>query len=104
MLPETNILSLIKEQVLSVLPDAKVLLFGSRAVGNPHIESDWDILILTKQNYPRSLKWEIHDRIFPLSVEFATFINILLVQESEWASNAGYYTLRKNIGKNFIAA
>mgnify|MGYP001605716199 CR=1 FL=1 len=104
MLPEKDILHLIKTQILSVLPDAQVLLFGSRALGNAHAESDCDILILTQKKYSKSTKWKIHDVLFSLSVEFSTFINIMLVQEEDWKSNAAYYSLRKNIGENLIAA
>ena len=36
----------IKEVLLSVVPDGKVMLFGSRARGDEHEDSDWDLLIL----------------------------------------------------------
>ncbi|MCC6289456.1 MAG: nucleotidyltransferase domain-containing protein [Chitinophagaceae bacterium] len=104
MLPEANILPLIKEQVQAVLPDARVLLFGSRVTGKVHAESDWDILILTKTKYPKSVKWLIHDKLFHISIAFATFINIMMVQEDDWHANPGYYALKKNIGENFVAA
>ena len=98
------ILPSIKEQVQTVIPDAKVLLFGSRAYGNPTDESDWDILVLTNEKYPKSTKRLIQDKLFPLSVEHATYINLLLVQSEEWETSPGYYSLRKNIGNNFIEA
>lgn len=41
-----EILKGIKECVDSVVPDAKVILFGSRARGDAREDSDWDILIL----------------------------------------------------------
>jgi Predicted nucleotidyltransferases len=41
------ILDSIKETLKHVMPpDAKVILFGSQAQGNAHVNSDWDILIL----------------------------------------------------------
>jgi predicted nucleotidyltransferase len=98
------ILSSIKSQVHAVVPDAKVLLFGSRAYGTPTDESDWDILILTKDNHTKETKRLIQDKIFPISIEFSAFINLLLVQEKEWETNASYYSLRKNIGDNLIVA
>jgi len=90
--------------VQTVVPGAKVLLFGSRAYGKPTEESDWDILILTKDKHPKATKWLIQDKLFSISMEQATFINLLLVQEKEWETNAGYYSLRKNIGNNLIIA
>lgn len=99
-----DILSLIKLQVKTILPDAQVFLFGSRAYGHPTEESDWDILILTKGKHPKTTKRLIQDRLFPISIEFSAFINLILVQEEEWQTNAAYYALRKNIGSNLIAA
>jgi|SRR6185312_1551749 predicted nucleotidyltransferase len=100
----SSILSAIKSEVLSIIPDSKVLLFGSRAYGVATEESDWDILILTKNTHPKTTKWLIQDKLFPISMKFSTFINLILVQEDEWETNAGYYSLRMNIGDNVIVA
>ena len=43
-------LSAIKITVLSLLPDAKVLLFGSKAKSSDSIDSDFDVLVITKNN------------------------------------------------------
>lgn len=43
MLPPQIILNDISSKVHTVLPDAQVLLYGSRARGDWHEESDWDI-------------------------------------------------------------
>ena len=104
MQTDTSLLPLVKEAVTAILPDARVLLFGSRVTGKFHDESDWDILILTQTKYPKSTKAQIQDKLFPLSVSFASFINLLLVQEDEWYSSPAYYSLRLSIGKNLIAA
>jgi predicted nucleotidyltransferase len=86
------------------VPDAKVMLFGSRANGQPTAESDWDILVLTKNKPLRNTKSKIQDKVFPISVEYATFISLMVVQEEEWNNNAGYYSMRKSIGNNWIQA
>jgi uncharacterized protein len=104
MAHSSTILSSIKLQIQAVVPGAKVLLFGSRAYGAPTEESDWDILVLTKDKHPKTTRSLIQDKLFPISVEFSTFINLLLVQEDEWETNAGYYPLRKNIGYKLIPA
>lgn len=36
----------VKECVLSIEPTAEVILYGSRARGDSHEESDWDFLVL----------------------------------------------------------
>jgi len=45
---ESEILNSIKSIVHSLLPDAKILLFGSRAKGNYRQDSDYDILVITQ--------------------------------------------------------
>ena len=46
MVSEKDILNLIKKAVLKIDKSATVILFGSHARGDAHLESDWDILIL----------------------------------------------------------
>ena len=41
-----KLLQLIKRKVLEINPNAQILLYGSRARGTEHTESDWDLLIL----------------------------------------------------------
>jgi predicted nucleotidyltransferase len=99
-----DILFLIKSQVKTILPGAQVFLFGSRANGHPTEESDWDILILTQDKHSKTTKRLIQDKLFPISIEFSAFINLILVQEEEWQTNPAYYSLRRNIGNNLISA
>lgn len=43
--------AIIKSTVLSFLPNAKVLLFGSMARGDFNADSDYDVLVITKETY-----------------------------------------------------
>lgn len=45
-----NIKDKVKTIVLKYDAEAEVILFGSRARGDYHEESDWDFLILTEKN------------------------------------------------------
>ncbi len=56
----TEIRHTIKSTVHSFLPDAQVLLFGSRARGEGDAYSDYDLLIVTNDTYtPRGkMDWE----------------------------------------------
>ena len=58
-----EILAAIKERVLSIVPDAKVMLFGSRARGDWHEESDWDILVLTEQEVTDELDDKVYESL-----------------------------------------
>ena len=50
------ILKTIKTTVKSFLPDAKVLLFGSRARGDFNTDSDFDVLVITSTTFPTKEK------------------------------------------------
>ncbi len=58
-----TILKTIKSTVKSFLPEARVLLFGSRARGNSNQDSDFDVLILTDETYPERAKMTLESNI-----------------------------------------
>lgn len=41
-----ELLEQVKQSVHEIEPDADIILYGSRARGDAHAESDWDFLIL----------------------------------------------------------
>ena len=100
---KSDVLAAIKLQVLEVAPGAKVMLYGSRAYGVPTDESDWDILILTTQPVNASLKKNIHDALFPISMKISAFINTVTVQENDWSKSPVYYSLYQSISDKMVA-
>ncbi len=102
MITEKEILATIKVIVTKEIPGSKVYLFGSRATGTAHEESDWDILILTKKKYPKSVKWLIHDNLFPLSLSIGSVFNFILATNDEWENHPAYYSLQKGIGEQYL--
>jgi predicted nucleotidyltransferase len=54
------ILKTIKSTILKLLPDAKVLLFGSKARGDSDRDSDFDIMIITPKSMTlqKRREWE----------------------------------------------
>ena len=62
-----EVLNTIKSTVHSFLPDARVLLFGSRARGKYNKNSDFDVLVITKSTFPakekRNWRTKINDAI-----------------------------------------
>jgi predicted nucleotidyltransferase len=100
---QTEILSKLKSIVQEEIPDAKVYLFGSRATGKVHEESDWDILILTEKKYGKPVKWLIYDKLFPLSVSIGSVFHFILATKNEWYSEPGYYSLQKGIGNQLVS-
>ncbi|MGQ0740431.1 MAG: nucleotidyltransferase domain-containing protein [Bacteroidota bacterium] len=101
MLNEQQILISIKKQILQILPDAVVYLFGSRASGTSAAESDWDILVLSgAKKISPALKQAVHNRVFPLSVAMGAFVNLLIVTKQDWHRNPAYYSLKKTVSQN----
>jgi predicted nucleotidyltransferase len=97
---EKNILYSIKNSILELIPDAEVILFGSRARKDNHDESDWDILVLTNNKVTHSLKRQISDKLFYISLEFESCINTLTLNKSDWNEKFKYYPLHFEIEKD----
>ncbi|HXL56457.1 MAG TPA: nucleotidyltransferase domain-containing protein [Chitinophagaceae bacterium] len=97
-----EILESIKSTIKEIVPDANIILFGSRARGDWHEESDWDILVLTKNKVSKDVEKKIHDKLFMLSVQIASFINILIVYEEDWEQSPSYYSLYQSVSEEGI--
>lgn len=97
MTDDKTILDQIKKAVQEIVPGAKVILFGSRVTGNIHEESDWDILVLTRDKPDRKLKIALRDRLYLLLNTTGAYISSIVTSEYEWENNAAYYSLQKSI-------
>lgn len=53
----------IKEETNNVLPDSRIILFGSRSKGDFDKRSDYDIIVISKQNLDIREKHEYGNRI-----------------------------------------
>ena len=70
-------------------PKAKAILFGSRARGDAHKDSDWDILILLdKEQITSSDKEYISYPIFELGWEMDEMIHPIMYTTKEWESKS----------------
>lgn len=92
----------LKTIITAEIPDAGMMLFGNRAKGAYDAQTDWDILILTTHDYPRSLKWELQEKLFDVTIQQGTRVNILLVQKAKWHTEKEYEILRKRIEENLL--
>jgi uncharacterized protein len=83
---------IIKSTVASLLPDARVFLFGSRARGDFKKHSDYDLLIVTKSTYPVKEKSGLATTINSTLVKkiHAPF-DIILQSEIEVETYKNYY-------------
>jgi predicted nucleotidyltransferase len=95
-------LSNLKTIITAEIPDAELMLFGNRAKGAYDAQSDWDLLILTSNDYPKTLKWELQEKLFDMVLQQGTRVNILLVQKDKWRSEPEYEILRNRIEEELL--
>jgi len=81
-----KILKSIKKVILDLAPEAKIILFGSRARNDIKEYSDWDILILLPEK-PDYLKvQQIRDYLYELELESGEIISSIVRGIDEWHS------------------
>ncbi len=92
-----HIIQLIRENVSEIDPKADVILYGSRARGEEHSESDWDLLILT--DYPISLKKEKEFRhnLFDLELEIEEPFSTFVYSKNDWNTKLSFTPFYKNV-------
>lgn len=80
-----SITGLIREKLRILAPQAKAILFGSRARGNPGPDSDWDILVLLDKEKIDSTDFdEIAYPLFELGWSLNQQFSVKLYTINEW--------------------
>jgi predicted nucleotidyltransferase len=95
---QQKILKIIKSLVISRFPDAKIILYGSRARGEENKDSDWDLLILLNTDkvtneIERSISYPLYD----LELEIGEVISPMIYSEKEWMSKYMVTPFYKNV-------
>ena len=97
-----HIVHLIRKKVNDIDKTAEVILYGSRARGDEHPDSDWDILILvsskTDLDYERVFRHSMYD----LELELSEAISISVYNKSEWKSKYWMTPLYQNVAREGI--
>lgn len=100
---KSKVIAAVHNLLHEIDPHVRAYLFGSRARGNEHEGSDWDVLILidkpkvTLQDYDiysyplRELGWDINE-----------IINPVLFSQNEWEANQ-FTLFNHNIQREGIA-
>lgn len=81
-----SLLKFVQKEVRSVVPGARVILYGSRARGDASPTSDWDFLILVDRPIDRNLLMELKDRLYDVELETDTIISSIIRTQEEWES------------------
>ncbi|MBN2133009.1 MAG: nucleotidyltransferase domain-containing protein [Sedimentisphaerales bacterium] len=75
-----------KEAIRRVVPDADVILYGSRARGQAHEHSDYDILIVVNGPVDMALREEILSAVYPLELDTGALLTLLTYDKRQWNS------------------
>ncbi|MCX8042890.1 MAG: nucleotidyltransferase domain-containing protein [Desulfobacterota bacterium] len=90
--PETDkLIAKVEAAVHAIVPDADIILYGSRARGDANLLSDWDFLVLTNHPLTQDIVRAIRDRLYDIELETDMVISSIVRTRKEWASK--YYTV-----------
>ncbi len=94
----------IKNTIQQFLPDASVLLFGSRARGDEKLQSDFDLLIITGAVMDLRQKMQYEKKIRQsLTESFEQPFDIILQTQEEWrdkkeqVGHIAYYASKEGV-------
>lgn len=98
-----HVLSEIKETLHRVAPEAKAVLFGSRARSDAREDSDWDILILVDKDKIRNDDFDmIVYPLFELGWNIGEMIHPMLYTFSDWEKRS-FTIFHKTVEEEGIA-
>jgi len=83
------ILSKVKQRIKVIDPDAKIILFGSRARDDFREDSDWDFLILTRSVVTQGFRNKISDSLFETELETDSVLTGIVHNFDLWESYSG---------------
>lgn len=103
---EDYILKLISNTIKKRDSNAEVILFGSRARGTAHSESDWDLLILlNRENVPMKVEQEFRHSLIDIELETGEAFSTFVFSKNEWENKhwmTPFYASIKEEGKRII--
>ena len=82
-----SLLKMVQDNVHSLIPQADIILYGSRARARADIESDWDFLILTDKKPDQQIVAKIRDQLYELELENDIVLSCIVRSRDEWSSD-----------------
>jgi len=85
-----------------ILPNEKLILFGSQARGDARPDSDWDLLLLlNKQEITLEDEWRYAYPFTKLGWNYGTYVSVKLYSEDDWEKR-NFTPFYKNINTEGI--
>jgi uncharacterized protein len=79
-----ELLEQVKQTVHEIEPDAEIILYGSRARGDAHSESDWDFLILLDGMVDDARTDSIRHRLYDIEWDCGEVLSSIVRSRQEW--------------------
>jgi predicted nucleotidyltransferase len=91
MIKGTVILKELKESLVANFGEDinRVILFGSQARGDAHDHSDYDILVILKNDYDWHYKYKIQDTCWEVDYKFDVLTDVKIISINELNSIRG---------------
>ncbi|MDZ7760114.1 MAG: nucleotidyltransferase domain-containing protein [Desulfovermiculus sp.] len=83
---EKELLVRCKQAVAAIDPTAQVILYGSRARGEQHPDSDYDLLIITNGPATLTVEDQYRRQLYPIELETGAVLTVILTRRSDWNS------------------
>jgi len=101
---ERDLLAECKALIQEVVPEASLILYGSRARGDAQDDSDYDLLVLVDREVDMQLERAIVNRLVPLEGRTGKALTVLIYNRSQWDS-ALYRAMpfHKNVTREGVA-
>jgi predicted nucleotidyltransferase len=74
----------VKAAVLELVPDAEIILYGSRVRGDVHDESDWDFLALTDHEVDFDFERRVWHRVYDEELELGLSLDVHVRNRHVW--------------------
>ena len=98
-----SLLSRIKSTINNIIPDAKIILFGSNARGEGKEESDIDLLVILNQDkISREREKQILQPLYALEFETGKMISPIVTTADEWEKASHRTTFYHEVMKEGI--
>lgn len=83
---ERRLLRRCKEAIQQVVPQASVILYGSRARGDAGVDSDYDVIVVADGSVNMVLEDRIRANLYPLELETGAVITLIVYSREDWDS------------------